>query len=44
LLVDSFNVLAYADEMVLLAVAPSWFALQKLTNLLPDVAADIDVM
>ena len=34
-----FNILAYADDMVLLA--PSWFALQKLIDLLSQLAADI---
>ena len=36
-----FNILAYADDMVLLA--PSWFALQKLIDLLSELAANIDM-
>ena len=37
-----FNVLAYADNIVLLA--PSWKALQFLLDLLDSSAADIDIL
>jgi len=36
-----YNLLAYADDMVLLA--PSWYALQQLIDLLSALAADIDM-
>ena len=36
-----YNILAYADDMVLLA--PSWYALQQLIDLLSALAADIDM-
>ena len=36
------NVLAYADDIVLLA--PSWKALQFLLDLLDSLAADIDML
>ena len=37
-----YNILAYADDMVLLA--PSWFALQWLIDILSVFAVDIDVL
>src|SRR5579872_4958757 len=37
-----FNILAYADDIVLLA--PSWLCLQNLLNAIQVVASDIDMM
>ena len=35
------NILVYADDMVLLA--PSWIALQKLIDILSELAAEVDM-
>jgi len=38
-----FNILAYAYDIIHVLLAPSWFALQKLIDLLSELAANIDM-